>query len=213
MIKFFNRHKRGDMSEKKVLPLGVHRYNNNKYIKYMGTFNKNEYPLQMEYPSVMNYNVEEGYVYYCFTVDDIEYVMITDSTGLDHSVSAYKRTCNNELKRIGALFYYIEPRNKNIAIRSYVVCNDYARQGIGGNILRVILRAENDLLKKNNIYVHACAGGSGSKHLNQKELEHHYERYGIVLCSECYSGAYKGEPPKDEVKNNLMNQINEALNL
>ncbi len=191
---------------------GIPRYNKNKYIKYLGIFNEKEYPVKMLYPALMNYNVEMGHVYYCFTVDDIEYVMITDNYEMNHSVSAYKRNCNKR-ERVGGLFYRTEPKMYNIALKRYVVHNDYRRQGIGGNLLRVILRAENKLLKKGNIYVHAVAGGLEDNRLSQIDLENHYEKYGIVLCSECYSGACVGNAPRKEIRDNLKKQIDIALKL
>lgn len=200
------------MLKRRIIKPKKSKYNKNKYIKYIDVFNVIDYPIKMPYPSTMNYNVTDGYVYYCFEMEDIEYIMVTDENGINHSVSAYRKN-GNIRERVGALFYRREPKKYNIALKSYVVHNNYARQGIGGNLLRVILRSENRLLRKGNIYVHACASGHGDKHLSQKELENHYEKYGIVLCSECYSGAYKGEKPKKYVRNNLKYQIDITMKL
>lgn len=199
-----------DFKARRMLKSGIRRYNENVHIKFVDRFNEENFPLVMPYPAMMPRNAEDGNVYLCFEKNEIEYVMVVDDFCCNHSISAYKKD-NSSRVRIGALFYLIEPKNGNIAVRDYVVHKNYARRGIGGNILRALILTEVDLLSFANIYVHASATKIVSEHLSQDELESHYEKYCLVLCSDCYSGAYIGHPPKNYVRRNLLKQIEKLI--
>ncbi len=160
-------------------------------------------------PLKMPFIESEGSPYLCLNENNVAYVMLTDVTCECHLILALE---NGDVKNgVGLLYYRIEPSNGNIALKNFHVHEKYTRRGIGENLLFSMIRAEYRLLKTTNVYVHAVATTGSEKYLSQNDLENYYENHGFVLCTDCYGGAYTNIPPNEEIRENLLNQMNNAL--
>lgn len=170
------------------------RHSRNKKLIFIGNFKAEDVIMSSE---IGAYLVPAGRVYECFEDNGVNYRCVSDSKEENHSIIAMIKTNGSEYV-IGILNYAIEMKNGNIAIKSYFVTKKHRKKGIGSNLIKAMQQAEFDLLRRGaNMYVHAAASYfENDDALSQEELERHYIKYGMILCDNCYEGAYENKIPK-----------------
>lgn len=153
-------------------------------LKYIGSYNETDYPSEMPEGSMCNGAIYSGHAFKCFTRNGIEYIMITTKERTLNYISAYDWN-QPETKRIGAAYYYPVQSNGDFYLKIFVVAKNYRNQGIGGNILKAMILAEqNQIAAGNNLFVHASTSIERYENqLTQAELESLYQKYGFTLVS------------------------------
>lgn len=184
----------------------------NAYLKLIGKWNNDDYPLEMRAPVVAARDTFYNNVYLYTVKDNIEYVILEKREENCFSASAYIKNQDGMKDRIGTTFCEYT-KYDDVYLDRYVVHPDFRKKGVGGKLLLSIIcfELENFELDK-NIYVHAVADNFPPKALSQRELESHYEKYGIVLCQDEDAAENRNVMPNETVRNNLLEKIKHIKN-
>ena len=143
---------------------------NNVYLKLIGKWNNDDYPLKMRKHAVAAMDIFYNNVYLYKIIDDIEYVILEKRDANCFSSSAYIKNQDGIRDRIGTTFFYYTQYG-DIYLDRYVVHPDFYRKGVGGNLLMSIICFEYKRLEADkNIYVRASADSFYSKLVEQQTI-------------------------------------------